>query len=120
MRLGCGSGSASCNVRTLHARAIGESGQLLVGVCGRDVGLSLIRLRNKLPECVVRGLRNAVSVSGSLGGPVVHLEGKVLKDKARVGFGSDEPLDSGLRGLAGGTLQIAELDNRNRSILRST
>src|SRR5229473_7921781 len=118
MSFGYRSRSARRDVRALHPRALGQRSQLLVGILGGDLGLSLVGFGNELPECIVRGLRNAVGVSGALCRPIVHLQGKVLKDKARVRFRSNETLDCRLCGLARRTLQVAELDDRDWCILR--
>src|SRR5580692_5221381 len=117
MRLGYGSAGASRNVSAFHARAAGQRSQFFVGILRRDVGLSLVGLGNELPKCLVRRLRNAISVSGSLRCPVVHLQGETLEDKTLVRFRRNQSLDGGLRRFAGRALQIAELDNRDRRIL---
>src|ERR1022692_2579837 len=104
MRLSYGSAGTSRNVRALHTRAVGQGGQLFVGVFGRDVGLSLVGLGDELPERIVRRLRDAVGVGGPFRRPVVHFEGKVLEDETRIGLGRDESLDRRLGGLAGRTL----------------
>ena len=110
MNLRRGSSGTGCDVDAFHARAIRQRRQLLVGVFGRDVGLSFVGLGDEFPERFVRCPPYAVSVSRALSRPVVHLKRKVLKDEARIGFCRDQSLDYRLRRLACRTLQIAELD----------
>ena len=76
VRLGHGSARACGNVRALYTRAVGQRGQLFIGIFGRDVGLSLIGLGNEFPECSVRGLPNAVGVSGAFSAQLCISSGK--------------------------------------------
>ena len=62
---------------------------------------------------------DAVGIGGAFCRPVVHLERKILEDEARDWFGRDQPFDGRLRGFAGRTLQIAELDNGDRCVFRT-
>ena len=111
MSLGLGSGGAGGDVGALHAGAIGDGGQLFVGIFGGDVGLSFVSLGDELPERIVRRAAHAVGVSRAFRRPVVHLQGKILKDEAGVGLSGNQRFDRRLRRFAGRTLQIAEFDD---------
>src|SRR5579872_5175244 len=117
MRLGHRRGRASRNVSTFHASSIRKSGQFFVGIGSCDVRLSLVGLGNEFPERIIGCLAYAVRIRGTLCRPVVHLQGKILKNEAGIRFRGNQALNGGLRRLAGRTLQIAELHDRYGSVL---
>ena len=84
MFLGYRSARAHCNVGALHASTIGQRGQLLIGVFGRNIALRFVGFGNELPERIIRCSPNTIRVSRAFGRPVMYSQGKVLKDETRV------------------------------------
>ena len=115
--LGLWLGGAGRDVGALDSRSVGDRGEFLVGVLGGDVGLRLVGLGDEFPESIVGSAAHAVGISRALCRPIVHLEGKILEHEAGIRLRRHQSFDSGLRRFAGGTLQVAELDDRNRRVL---